>query len=170
MSWQSFRENVNLAIYDGKETAILSLRVMSFGVSVAAVITLVYFYGFPIDDATKGNLLSIIKFSFFFYVTRYLVRLFYSFEPRRFIKEAWFEGLLMLLLLVDGVGDIFFGMTLEGAIFQRLGVQTMSCSVQKVHCHSLVYKMPLRRELLRWRRNREKLWFQTIVSPRIISP
>ncbi|HIA12850.1 MAG TPA: ATPase [Flavobacteriales bacterium] len=124
MSWQSFRENVNLAIYDGKETAILSLRVMSFGVSVAAVITLVYFYGFPIDDATKGNLLSIIKFSFFFYVTRYLVRLFYSFEPRRFIKEAWFEGLLMLLLLVDGVGDIFFGMTLEGAIFQRLGVQS----------------------------------------------
>ena len=124
MSWQSLRENVNLAIYDSKDRVILALRVLSFGVSTAAVISLVYFYGFPIDEATKANLLLVIKFSFFFYVTRYLVRVFYSFEPWVFIKEAWFEGLLMLLLLVDGLGDIFLGMTLETAIFQQLGMRS----------------------------------------------
>lgn len=124
MSFQNIRENVNLAIYDSKDQVILTLRVLSFAVSIAAVITLVYFYGFPIDAETKSNLLSVIKFSFFFYVSRYLVRVFYSFEPLNFIKEAWFEGLLMLLLLVDGLGDIFLGITLEGAIFKRLGVES----------------------------------------------
>ncbi len=126
MSFQNIRENINLAIYDSKDKAILVLRVLSFAVSIASIITLAYFYGFPIDAATKANLLSIIKISFFFYVSRYLVRLFYSFEPWIFIKEAWFEGLLMLVLMIDGLGDIFLGITLEGAIFKQLGVQSFT--------------------------------------------
>ncbi|PCH90952.1 MAG: hypothetical protein COB85_09765, partial [Bacteroidetes bacterium] len=85
MSWQNFRENINLAIYDSKDQVILAIRILSFGVSAAAIITLIYFYGFPIDAATKANIMSLIKFSFFFYVSRFLVRLFYTFDPLKFL-------------------------------------------------------------------------------------
>jgi Trk-type K+ transport system membrane component len=120
------REKINLAIYDSKRSVLGTLRIFSFLVSVTAILTLIYYYGFPNTSETNKNLLLIIKSSFAFYVLRYYTRFFYSFKPLDFIKENWFESILMNLLLIDGIGDVFFGVTLEQKLFEQLGLYSFT--------------------------------------------
>ena len=123
---EDFREKVNLSIYDSKEKMLQSLRILSFIVSILAVSTLIIFYGFPLTETTKNSLLFIIKGSFAFYIIRYFIRFFYSFDIQKFFKHTWFEGLLMLILLIDGIGDIFFNTTLEKKLFEYLGIYSFT--------------------------------------------
>ena len=44
-----------------------------------------------------------------FYVLHYGVRVLYHFHPKTFLRETWAEGLVMLLLLVEGAGDVLLG-------------------------------------------------------------
>ena len=123
---EDFREKINLSIYDSKEKMLQSLRILSFIVSILAVSTLIIFYGFPLTDTTKSSLLLVIKGSFAFYVIRYFIRFFYSFDIKKFLRRTWFEGLLMSILLIDGIGDIFFNTTLEQKFFEYLGVYSFT--------------------------------------------
>jgi len=123
---QSIREKVNLAIYDSKEKVLKNLKGLSFVVSLIAVGTLIYYYGFPTTQSTREALLTIIKLSFAFYIIRYLIRLFYTFEMANFLKSTWFEGLLMLLLTADGIGSIFYNTTLEQVLFAKIDVETFT--------------------------------------------
>ena len=121
---QSIREKVNLAIYDSKEKVLTNLRALSFIVSLIAIGTLIYYYGFPTSLSTREVLLAIIKSSFVFYVIRYLIRLFYTFEMAKFLKSTWFEGLLMLYLLVEGISYNFFGTLVIQEFCVRLGFES----------------------------------------------
>ena len=123
---QSIREKVNLAIYDSKEKVLKNLKGLSFFVSLIAIGTLIYYYGFPTTQSTRESLLTIIKLSFAFYIIRYLIRLFYTFEMANFLKSTWFEGLLMLLLTADGIGSIFYNTTLEQVLFAKIDVETFT--------------------------------------------
>ena len=103
-----------------------TLQILSFLVSITAISILIYYYGFPISSEMKEYLLLIIKSSLAFYVLRYFIRVFYSYKSLKFIRENWFESILMNLLLIDGIGDIFFGTTLEKKIFEQLGLYSLS--------------------------------------------
>jgi len=120
------REKIYLAIYDSKNVVLSTLRLLSFLVSITAISILIYYYGFPISLETKEQLLLIIKSSFAFYVLRYFIRVFYSYKPLKFIRENWFESILINLLLIDGIGDVFFGTTLEKKIFEQLGLYSLT--------------------------------------------
>lgn len=120
------REKLNLAIYDSRTSVLGTLQILSFLVSITAISILIYYYGFPISSEMKEYLLLIIKSSLAFYVLRYFIRVFYSYKSLKFIRENWFESILMNLLLIDGIGDIFFGTTLEKKIFEQLGLYSLS--------------------------------------------
>ncbi|MDQ3193015.1 MAG: ATPase [Bacteroidota bacterium] len=126
MSLQSFRESVNLYIYDSKERNLRILRYVSFFVSVSVIGVLVYYYGFPQTEEREEVLLGIIKVSFGFYILSYLTRFVYTFEPRAFIKRTWFEGLLMLLLVIDGFSYFFLRTPLVINFFRALGFENIT--------------------------------------------
>ena len=67
------------------------------------------------------KLLSFVKFSFGFYVFHYLVRIIYDFHPLTFLKENWFEGVVMALLVIEGIGDLFFDRLLLEPLLIALG-------------------------------------------------
>ena len=102
----NIRERLNLAIYDSKETVLKMVRKISVVVAFIALGTLFYIHGFDIDRETKGALLFVIKLCFGFYVLRYFTRYVFAFDLKSFLRSTWFEGLLVLYLLVEGISDI----------------------------------------------------------------
>ncbi|MDA8895098.1 ATPase [Flavobacteriales bacterium] len=103
MSVQSIREKINLALYDSKEGVLSLFKVGSFLVASLILSLLIYQFGFNPNLTVKAWILIAIKASFVFYIVKYLTNLLYSYKPTRFIKDSWFEGLLLLLILINGV-------------------------------------------------------------------
>ena len=106
MSLQSFRERINVWLYDSKERVLGAFQWLTLLVNLAALSVLAVYYGYHHDTETAEQLFDVV-FSFAFYVLHYGVRVLY-FHPRRF-RETWAEGLVMLLLLVEGAGDVLLG-------------------------------------------------------------
>jgi potassium uptake TrkH family protein len=121
MSLQSFRERVNLFLYASKERNLRILRYASFFVSLSAFTLLVIFYGFDLERTTKALIISIIKGTFAFYVLAYIIKFIYTFEPLNFLKKTRLEGILMLLIVIDGISYFLFNIPLIQNTFYRLG-------------------------------------------------
>ena len=126
MTLQSFRERVNLYIYDSKDRNLRILRYVSFFVSVFVISVLVFYYGFPQTKEREIILLGIIKASFVFYILSYLIRFVYTFEPRAFLKRTWFEALLMLMIVIDGFSYFFLRTPLVINFFRFLGFDNIT--------------------------------------------
>ena len=109
MNWQSFRERANVWLYDSKERVLGTFQWLTLLVNLSALSVLAIYYGYEHDAETSASLFEAVKFSFGFYVLHYLLRLLYHFHPTTFFKETWGEGLVMAVLLVEGVGDLLWG-------------------------------------------------------------
>ena len=109
MTLQSFRERANVWLYDSKDRVLGGFQWLTLLVNLTALSVLAVYYGYSHDAETSKTLFDVVKLSFGFYVLHYAVRVLYHFHPRTFVKETWAEGLVMLVLLVEGAGDVLFG-------------------------------------------------------------
>ena len=109
MTWQSFRERANVWLYDSKERVLGTFQWLTLLVNLSALSVLAIYYGYEHDAETSASLFDVVKFSFGFYVLHYLVRVLYHFHPTTFFKETWAEGVVMAVLLLEGVGDLLWG-------------------------------------------------------------
>ena len=123
MNIKAFREKVNLFIYDAKPKVLAVLTVMNILVSLTAISTLVYYYGFKLTDFSEYVCFTILELSFGFYIFRYFIKLFFDFHPPTFIRNNWFEGIISLLLLVEGVSYNFRGSMIIEPLFFSMGFQ-----------------------------------------------
>jgi Trk-type K+ transport system membrane component len=98
-----FREKANLKLYNSKEFVQKLFTLLHVVVATSMIGVLVYYYGFPQTDESKSALIQIIEYSFGFYILRFLVRFIYDFNPRDFFRQRWFESLIILALLVEGI-------------------------------------------------------------------
>jgi Trk-type K+ transport system membrane component len=119
MSLRSFREKANIFLYDSKSQVLNILSALNIIAVIAAMGLLVYYYGFPLSSSEDKIIFQLIQGVFTFYILRYIIRFVYDFEPKRFLKEHWFEGILMGILLIQGVSYNFFNDGLVKAIFAR---------------------------------------------------
>ncbi|WP_306639555.1 TrkH family potassium uptake protein [Sanyastnella coralliicola] len=114
MDFRQLRERVNLFLYDNKSKVLRVGKILNVIVSLIAMSSLVYYYGFQHDQATEEMLLGVIKMSFVFYVLHFLLRFIYSFQPIEFLRKNWFEGIIMFLLTVEGISyNVFDFLLLE---------------------------------------------------------
>lgn len=126
MTLQSFREKVNLAIYDSKEKVDWIRKAVILFVSIVSIITLAIYYGYPQTPETKKLLINIIQAGFLVYVINYFIQFIYDFEPLNFIKRTWFEALIMGLLIAEGISHSLTGNLLLISLFERIGVVNIS--------------------------------------------
>lgn len=126
MTFREFRERANLLLYSHKEQVLRIGRILNILVSLTAVSTLVYYYGFEHDKATEELLLGVIKGSFVFYVLHYLTRFIYDFQPIEFLRRSWFEGLIMFLLTVEGIAYNLFDTLVLERVAEALGIETFT--------------------------------------------
>ena len=96
-------------LYDSKERVLGAFQWLTLLVNLSALSVLAVYYGYDHDAETAERLFDVVKFSFAFYVLHYGVRVLYHFHPKTFFRETWAEGLVMLLLLVEGAGDVLLG-------------------------------------------------------------
>lgn len=123
MSLKEFREKVNLKIYDTKPKVLGVLTILNVIVSSAAIGTLVYYYGFHVTPSEQKICFTILEVSFGFYILRFLMKLFFDFHPPSFIRNNWFETIIIALLLIEGIAyNLFGGMIIE-PIFKSIGFE-----------------------------------------------
>lgn len=123
MSIKEIRERVNLLIYDVKPKVFGALTIMNILVSLTAISTLVYYYGFELTEFSEDLCFTILEVSFGFYIFRYFVKLFFDFHPPTFIRNNWFEGIIISLLLIEGVAYNFFGTMIIEPVFESIGFE-----------------------------------------------
>jgi trk system potassium uptake protein TrkH len=121
MTLKDFREKVNLFIYDSKPRVLGTLSFLNVLVSLAAIGVLIYYYGFNLTKDVKELCFNILEFSFGFYILRFLIKIFYDFHPPTFIRKNWFETIVIVLLLIEGVAYNVFDTMLIEPIFKSIG-------------------------------------------------
>lgn len=118
---QKFRERVNLKLYDQKETVMRLFRWLHIFVALSMIGVLVYYYGFKHSNSMQQTLLKIIEYSFAFYILRFIVKIVYDFNPLKYLRSNWFETILILFLIIEGIAFNTSGTLLSSRFFSWLG-------------------------------------------------
>lgn len=121
-----FREFVNLSIYDSKQTVLSILRVARLIISVLALGSAIYYFGFPIDEKHIPLFIGIVRGTFIFFIVSYIIRFLFDFEPRNFIKENKFESILLALVVIDSIGSIVLGTPILRYFFDQYEIPVFS--------------------------------------------
>ena len=103
------REYINIRLYRHRDYVISFLHVASIFVSLIAITAIIYQHGFPKTPYTLNVTESIIEFSLIFYVSKFLIRIFYEFHPVDFILENRFEAIILSLIVVDQIISLLSG-------------------------------------------------------------
>tara|TARA_Y100000385_G_scaffold291118_1_gene367322 strand:- start:7644 stop:9473 length:1830 start_codon:yes stop_codon:yes gene_type:complete len=126
MTIRELREKVNLFLYDSKKRVLGVFAVLNVLVSLIGLGVLIYYYGFKLTPEAKELCFTILETSFAFYILRFFVKILYDFNPRRFLRENWFEAIVILLLLVEGVAYNLFDTMLLVSVFASIGFADFS--------------------------------------------
>jgi len=121
MTIREIRERINLFLYDSKRSVLGILSFLNVLVSLTAICTLVYNYGFEQSEYSQKVCFTLIEASFGFYIARFIIKFLYDFRPLNFIKSNWFEAIIILLLLIEGIAYNFFGGMILEPVFESIG-------------------------------------------------
>lgn len=106
------REAVYLRLYPFRSRIIGGLRVLSFLVSLTAVIAMIYYHGFEVDAVSSEWVTLIVRASLGFFVFKYVLRLLVELHPLDHLRNNWLEGLLIGLIALNGLSRSLFGFPL----------------------------------------------------------
>jgi potassium uptake TrkH family protein len=106
------RESINLKLFGHKALVLRILKVLSILVSMAAIGSIVYFYGYPNNSRSAGLALQIIQFSFLFYILKFIIQVFYDFDPPKFIRANRFEATVIFFLLINLFINLLFNVSI----------------------------------------------------------
>jgi trk system potassium uptake protein TrkH len=126
MDINRWRERINLKIYNSKLSVLRSFKLASLVVSIFAVGVLTYYYGFEHTARKEYLILGAIRVSFLFYILHFFVKVFYDFNPVAFLKKNWFEGIMVLILILDGFSFTFFDTLMIESIFRSFGLMALA--------------------------------------------
>ncbi len=115
------RESINLRLYDHKEKLLYYLRILSFIVSVLSLAAIIYYHGFPQTPHSHWFIQRFIYGSLMFYVLKFFLKFFYDFHPITFLRQNWFEALLVSFIVLLGIFSTAYGMDNVYDYFVRLG-------------------------------------------------
>ena len=124
MTFNEFREVGNVYLYKSKAKNLGLLKILNLFVSFTALITLTIYYGFPHTVHGDLNMMTVMRYSFGFYVSHYLIKFIYDFHPWEYLKKTWFEGLVMFLLITEGASHILTGELLFVPLLEKLSISS----------------------------------------------
>lgn len=116
-------DNLNAFIYDSKDKVLTVSKTLSGIFSIIAVGLVLYELGFPLTVKEEAMVLQGFSIIFGFFAFNYFLKLFYTFERINFLRGTWFEGMIMLFIIVSGIYDSITDQHLFEQIFINLGVE-----------------------------------------------
>jgi Trk-type K+ transport system membrane component len=69
-------------------------------------------------------MMTVMRYSFGFYVSHYLIKFIYDFHPWEYLKRTWFEGLVMFILIIEGASHIITGELLFVPLLDKLSISS----------------------------------------------
>ena len=125
MSFQKFRirftQSLNNLLYSSKQRAEFIFRLISAISSVAAILLLIYSYGFEPPARTLITLFRALDLVFVLFVLTFVGRVLYSFRRRQYLRQNWPEALLIGLVVLNGASKWLFGNYLLANLYTVLG-------------------------------------------------
>lgn len=122
MTFNDFREIGNVYLYKSKSRNLGILKLLNLIVSLTALVVLAIYYGYPNTAQSDQNLMDIMRLSFGFYVVHYLIKILYDFHPAEFLRRTWIEGIVMIVLIIEGVSHLFFDTLIHEPVFRALNI------------------------------------------------
>ncbi len=98
------------------------LGILSWGTFIFSVISLmaiVYLHGYHQTDATRHTVQLLIRTSIWFFMIKYLVRIFYDFNPIEFIRDNRADSLAFAFMAIEEIFFIIFGHDSINSLFQN---------------------------------------------------
>lgn len=116
-------DKINAFIYDSKEPVLKTSRTLSGIFSTCAIALVLYEVGFPLTLEQESYVITGFAVIFGFFAVNYFLKLFFEFERLDFIKNTWFEGSVMLLIVFSGVFDFYTGTHFFEVLFAKAGFE-----------------------------------------------
>ena len=115
------RDEWRLIAYDYRAKVLFILRNLILILSTGALGLLIFYHGFPHDQAEQDllELLLIIVFNIF--LLYYIIRMLLATHILQFIKVNWFEGILVFFILLETVSSLA-GVDLLKTILLQSGI------------------------------------------------
>lgn len=118
-------EFYRLSIYDYKDKTYRIFNILSLILSFIAVISIIYFHGFPKTEIMWTYYKLIITVSFIFYIIKYIINGLLENNFFNYIKKNWFESIIMFFILFDGAGLYMFEFKLISFVFKNAGIHNI---------------------------------------------
>lgn len=122
-------ERYKLSIYNLKDNIVIPLRVINIIVSTIAILSIIYYYGFPKTPETRELISLIIKSSLFFFVLKYFIKLSLNYSPLKFIKENLFEGIILLVVTINWIVYYLLNFRILELAFSYFGFTNVSAYI-----------------------------------------
>lgn len=120
------KEQIYLFLYKHRELVLRRLMILRVLASILALGVFIYYYGFPHPDEVSRLLINITKGVFGFFVLSYIIRVILAIDSRVYLRESRFEGLLILLLMIDVVSVFVFNNNLLENFFEQFDIENFT--------------------------------------------
>lgn len=111
------RERLYSFLYDSKDKVLGLLHLFSQLSAFSALCLIIYQNGFRLSQKETVIILETFELLFGVFALNYFARLLYSFERIQFLKQTWFEGLIMVLITITGLKTLIFDFHFTEALF-----------------------------------------------------
>ena len=103
-----YNGKVRVHIVNHKDRIQWALQICSLVISIVTIACIFCYHGLYITTFAKNAIRLVIHGSLFFYVIKYFVQLFYSLHRSEYLKQSWFEFLIILLLILQFISINIF--------------------------------------------------------------
>lgn len=118
----NFSQNLNHFLYESRSKAYTSVRAVTFISSFAAIALLVYNLGFELNPLQTRQVYYGLDLVFAIFVLSYLARWLYAFRRLDFLRRHRFEGVLMLIILMNGISVYLLNIALFPELLGAMGI------------------------------------------------
>jgi Trk-type K+ transport system membrane component len=116
-SIQQFRERINLRLFASKH---ITLGILTWGTllfSLAALVAIVYYYGYQQTAESLKTVHLVIRASIWFYILKFIIRVIYDFHPGQFIRENRLDTIVFVGMVFAETFQLLFGSDFINHIF-----------------------------------------------------
>lgn len=118
----NYKKKISYFLFKNEEIILRLLRILTLISSLLVLGVMVYRFGF---NHTEENIKLIILTTRFFYlvfILGFLIRLTLAKDKQSFLSSNALEGILILLVIYDGVSYFLFGHPILEKLLIRLGI------------------------------------------------
>lgn len=116
------RERINVFLFDIRKRFFRVMNILSVVAALTGFFFIIRFFGFSPDEETTGNLIFQLHRVLDFFLLQFLIRVFFDFNPKEFLRKNLWEGIIMLFIFSESVIFFIFGKAWMFQLIQLAGI------------------------------------------------